>query len=49
MVIVMSAAPRGPPNSYEVVRGFNSDFFSTTVEEVMVEGGRDGDRVAITM
>ena len=35
---MISAAPIGPQNSYEVVRGFNSDFFSTAVEEVIGGG-----------
>ena len=35
----MKVAPRGPQNSYEVVRGFSSDFLSTTVEEAIGEGG----------
>ena len=43
----MSVAPIGPQNSYEVVRGFSSDFLSTAVEEAigevegLVEGWRD--------
>lgn len=45
---VMNAAPGGPQNSYEVVRGFSSDFFSTTAEGVMVGGGGVGGWVAIT-
>lgn len=44
----MNAAPMGPPNSYEVVGGFSSDFFSTTVEGAMVGGGGVGGGVAIT-
>ena len=43
--MVISAAPIGPQNSYEVVRGFNSDFFSTAVEEVIGEGGEWWPRV----
>ena len=35
---VINAAPVGPQNSYEVVRGFNSDFLSTAVEEAIGEG-----------
>lgn len=41
----MSVAPRGPQNSYEVVLGFSSDFFSTTAEGTIVEGGGVGDLV----
>lgn len=46
---MMNVAPTGPQNSYEVVRGFSSDFLSTTVEEVIGGGRRGGDRVAITI
>jgi len=39
---MMNVAPRGPQNSYEVVRGFSSAFFSTTAEGAIVEGGGVG-------
>ena len=46
---MISVAPMGPQNSYEVVRGFSSDFLSTAVEEAIGEvGKRGGEVVAIS-
>jgi hypothetical protein len=45
--MVIKVAPIGPQNSYEVVRGFNSDLFSTAVEDDIGEGGGGSDSVAI--